>query len=77
MTADQRFLTQEEAGTLIRLSPRSLERMRVEGRGPRFRKHGRLVVYALDDVLAWSERRSRQRTEGSPARQPSGSGAGA
>jgi predicted DNA-binding transcriptional regulator AlpA len=34
-------------------SERNLERMRLEGRGPRFVKIGRSVRYSADDVEAW------------------------
>ncbi len=54
------FLTTKEAADLARLSPRSLERMRGEGRGPRYckigggagGKRGR-VVYPRSYVIAW------------------------
>src|SRR3989442_11366826 len=39
------LLTTEEAGGYLRLSPRTLERPRVEGRGPADRKHGPIVVF--------------------------------
>lgn len=48
------YLTTEEAATEVRLSPRTLEKMRVQGNGPRFRKHGRRVLYARVDLEAWS-----------------------
>ncbi len=48
------FLTNEEAATFLKLSPRTLEKQRVVGGGPRFRRHGRRVVYALDDLECWS-----------------------
>lgn len=56
--AKPRYLTTEEAGREVRLSPRTLEKMRVQGDGPRFRKHGRNVVYARADLDAWSNARS-------------------
>ena len=54
------FLTTKEAADLARLSPRSLERMRGEGRGPRYckigggagGKRGR-AVYRRSYVIAW------------------------
>lgn len=44
------FLTQNEAAELLRISPRTLERMRLDSSGPRFVKAGRRVLYKL--VLA-------------------------
>lgn len=49
------YLTNEEAAAKLRLSPRTLEKMRVLGGGPRFRKHGRRVLYAREDLDAWSD----------------------
>lgn len=52
------FLTTTEAADLARLSPRTLERMRGEGRGPRYCKiggHGKRgrVVYPRCEVITW------------------------
>jgi Helix-turn-helix domain len=40
-----RLLTQREAATLLRLSERTLERLRVTGAGPVYVKAGRSVRY--------------------------------
>jgi predicted DNA-binding transcriptional regulator AlpA len=48
------FLKTEEAAAFLGLSPRTLERLRFEGRGPTFRKHGRIVVYTREALDAWS-----------------------
>ncbi|NYT68853.1 helix-turn-helix transcriptional regulator [Pusillimonas noertemannii] len=50
-----RYLTNDEAGAYLRLSPRTLEKMRVIGGGPRFRKFGRRVMYAIVDLDAWAD----------------------
>jgi hypothetical protein len=60
-----RFLTNAEAAALLRLSPRTLEKHRVFGRGPRFHKFGRRVLYALTDLEAWTATRARMQTLGS------------
>ena len=52
------FLTTEEAGAFLRLSPRTLEKQRVLGGGPRFRKFGARVVYAAADLRAWADGRA-------------------
>ena len=50
------FLTTNEAAQFLRLSPRTLEKWRVEGSGPIFRKLGRKkVVYTKSDLVAWTE----------------------
>jgi hypothetical protein len=56
------FLTQTEAARLLRLSGRSLERFRLTGAGPAFRKFGRRVLYGRADVLAWANARRRSST---------------
>ena len=47
------YLTQREAADYLRLSPRTLERKRVEGSGPRFVKAGKRVIYSVHEIDAW------------------------
>ena len=56
--AKPEFLTTDEAAALLRLSPRTLEKQRVLGGGPRFRKFGARVVYALADLRTWADSRA-------------------
>ncbi|NWK95804.1 hypothetical protein DM806_08965 [Sphingobium lactosutens] len=51
------FLTNSEAAEFLRLSPRTLEKQRVVGGGPPFRKFGRRVLYAQADLQKWAEDR--------------------
>lgn len=54
-------LTTAEAAEYLRLADRTLERWRIEGRGPRFIKVGAKVLYAkreLDRFLEAGERTS-------------------
>ena len=60
--ANPEFLTTDEAGAFLRLSPRTLEKQRVLGGGPRFRKFGARVVYAIDDLRAWANGRAYEMT---------------
>ena len=53
--ANPEFLTTDEAAAFLRLSPRPLEKQRVLGGGPRFRKFGARVVYAAADLRAWAD----------------------
>lgn len=62
------FLNTAQAAHYIGLAERTLETMRTEGSGPRFRHHGRFVRYHIDDLDAWSEGNSAQRTSGGEAR---------
>jgi predicted DNA-binding transcriptional regulator AlpA len=48
-----RLLTQRDAATLLCLSQRTLERLRVTGAGPRYVKAGRSVRYREADLEAW------------------------
>ncbi len=52
------FLTQNEAAELLRLSPRTLERHRVAGTGPRFTKAGRRVLYKITELESWATERT-------------------
>jgi hypothetical protein len=56
------FLNQDEVAELLGIATRSLERFRQEGRGPAFRKFGRRVMYARDDVLSWADAQRRTST---------------
>jgi excisionase family DNA binding protein len=60
--------TQREAADFLRCSPRTLERLRVEGEGPPYARVGRLVRYDPDAVRAWLKERTRgRRPEPRPA----------
>ena len=53
-----RYLSNDEAAEFLKLSPRTLEKQRVVGGGPKFRKFGRRVVYAFEDLESWANARS-------------------
>lgn len=48
------FLNTPQAAHYLGFSARHLERLRAKGGGPVFRRHGRYVVYHIDDLDAWS-----------------------
>jgi predicted DNA-binding transcriptional regulator AlpA len=54
--APNRYLRTPEAGRHLGLSGRTLEKHRTYGTGPRYRKIGGRVVYALSDLEAWADR---------------------
>jgi hypothetical protein len=56
------FLNNDEAAKFLNLSPRTLEKQRVIGGGPRFRKFGRRVLYAAKDLEAWANSRTFETT---------------
>lgn len=57
------FLTAVEFAEMVRLSPRTVEKLRLEGRGPKYFRLGEggrsKVVYRLADVLAWLEKHQK------------------
>ncbi|MGF1610421.1 MAG: helix-turn-helix transcriptional regulator [Kiloniellales bacterium] len=56
------FLNTTQAAHYVGLSARTLEKMRVVGSGPKYRKHGRYVRYHINDLDEWSASRARRFT---------------
>ncbi len=56
------YLDTRPAAEYLSLSPRTLEKHRVTGTGPHFRKHGGKVVYRIQDLDEWSARGDRAST---------------
>ena len=56
------MLTQMEAAQILRVSVRTLERLRVSGGGPSYIKTGRLVRYRQADLDRWIADRVRGST---------------
>jgi len=50
-----RFLRTPEAARFLGLSTRTLEKHRLYGTGPRYRKIGGRVVYAAEDLKSWAD----------------------
>lgn len=57
-----RYLRTPEAARFVGLSGRTLEKHRIYGTGPIYRKLGGRVVYALDDLKAWVDSGARTST---------------
>ena len=57
------YLTQVELAVRWRISPRTLERWRWAGEGPRFIKIGGRVVYRIADIEAFEQQQLRTRTD--------------
>lgn len=51
----QRFLCTKEAARFLSLSPKTLEKYRVFGTGPRYFKLGGRVAYRFEDLMAWAQ----------------------
>jgi excisionase family DNA binding protein len=49
------FLSTEQAAFYLGLSARTLQRLRGQGRGPRYRRHTRYVRYHIEDLDNWSK----------------------
>ena len=61
-SADAELLTNAEAAAFVRLSPRTLEKFRVLGGGPRYKKLGARVRYSVEDLRSWLESRTFEMT---------------
>ena len=57
------FYTPVQAADFVKLSWRTLERMRHTGEGPAFRRHGRYIRYHIDDLEAWSKSHAMTKIE--------------
>jgi Helix-turn-helix domain len=57
-----RYLRTAEAARFLGLSPRTLEKHRIYGTGPAYRKIGARVVYSVADLNAWADRGTRTST---------------
>ncbi len=60
-------IDEEDAAKALGLSPRTLQRWRVEGIGPKYRKLGRRIGYTEADLREFLERSRRTSTSSSPA----------
>jgi len=49
------YRTVEEAAEFLRLSPQTLNNMRTADRGPCYYKHGRRILYHIDELVSWSQ----------------------
>jgi hypothetical protein len=58
------LLTTAEAAIWLRIKPHTLENMRYQGTGPKFRKHGGRVFYLRRELRAWSDTMRRQSSSG-------------
>jgi len=56
------LLNQREASAWLKLSERTLERLRLTGTGPRFVKAGRRVLYRQADLETWIASNLRSNT---------------
>jgi excisionase family DNA binding protein len=57
-----KYLHTESAASYLGLSKSTLEKSRISGNGPPFRKLGRRVLYAIADLDAWADNCRRNST---------------
>ena len=65
-----RYLRTAEAGRFLGLSGRTLEKHRMYGTGPTYRKIGGRVVYAISDLQAWADQAVQSSTTEAPRVSP-------
>ena len=56
---EPRYLDTKQAAAYLGLSDKTLEKLRVSGRGPRYAKAGRRVIYDRGDLDEWVAARKR------------------
>lgn len=65
------FLREQAAAAFLGLSPRTLQGLRLRGGGPEFLRPGgcRVILYRMEDLIAWAEagRRSSTSDDGAEA----------
>ena len=61
-----KHLTQNELATRWNLSPRTIERWRSNGEGPRFVRLGNRVMFRLEDIEAFEEQHLLESNSGAP-----------
>jgi hypothetical protein len=56
------YLTTDQVAAYLQLSPRTVEKFRLSGKGPDFFKLGGRVYYTLETIKEWANGRRRQST---------------
>ena len=51
---DSPYKTVAEAAAFLRLSPQTLNNMRSKKEDPSYHKHGRRILYDIEELRAWS-----------------------
>lgn len=54
LAPERPYLNTSQAAHFLGIGWRKLQKLRVKGEGPRFRRHGRLIYYHVDDLEIWS-----------------------
>lgn len=64
------LLTTQDAAAYLHVSPRTLEKWRLQGGGPRYRKLVHRVVYLQRDIDTWVDEQARTSTSDPGPRPP-------
>jgi predicted DNA-binding transcriptional regulator AlpA len=64
MSAQSRFLRTQQAARFLGLSPRTVEKHRINGTGPKYSKIGGRIIYAMADLEKWVELGIKKSTGG-------------
>jgi excisionase family DNA binding protein len=63
LPASQHFMNETELAEFLGLSKRTIQRLRLTGEGPAYRRIGkRRIAYLRSDIDAWTASRSRRST---------------
>ena len=54
MNEDTHFLSTRKAAAILGLSPRTLDRLRMDGEGPSYHRFGNRILYLLRDLRKWA-----------------------
>lgn len=71
-TVEPQNVDTPEAARILGLAPKTLERWRWRGVGPRYRKLNGAVRYSIAELDAWADSCSRDSTSAVPAPEVSG-----
>ncbi|MDD4616045.1 MAG: helix-turn-helix domain-containing protein [Alphaproteobacteria bacterium] len=60
------FLRTKQAAVYLNLPASTLEKLRSQGGSPKYAKLGRIIVYDVNDLIAWVEAKKRTSTTDTP-----------
>lgn len=75
LPADSPYREEPLAAAYLRIQPKTLANKRLDGTGPRYRKHGGRIVYHVRDLDAWSNEHAFTSTSEETARAAAQAGA--